>query len=140
MSRGGKRKGAGAPKGNLNALKHGRYSRQFAEIGALLALDPGVRDRLAAAATRAEERQHIANEIAAANFVLLFKRAKDIARGDHPGGLGGLNLTLPPHVAATIKQGAAEALYRQARADASKARREAKKHASAPELPSNPRT
>ncbi len=29
MPRGGRRPGAGAPKGNLNALKTGRYSRQF---------------------------------------------------------------------------------------------------------------
>src|SRR5262245_24152967 len=27
--RGGARRGAGAPKGNLNALKHGRHSRRF---------------------------------------------------------------------------------------------------------------
>ena len=38
--RGGRRPGAGAPRGNLNALKHGRRSRQFAEIGAILAADP----------------------------------------------------------------------------------------------------
>ena len=42
-SHGGKRPGAGAPKGNLNALKHGYRSQQFARIGALLAADPEVR-------------------------------------------------------------------------------------------------
>lgn len=29
---GGSRAGAGAPKGNTNALKHGRYSRRFAHL------------------------------------------------------------------------------------------------------------
>jgi hypothetical protein len=37
MPRGGPRPGAGAPLGNLNALKTGRYSRQFrAAISAML--------------------------------------------------------------------------------------------------------
>ena len=39
MPRGGRRPGAGAPKGNLNALKTGAYSRQLgAAIGALLSV------------------------------------------------------------------------------------------------------
>lgn len=46
MPRGGRRPGAGAPKGNLNALKHGRRSRQFAEIGAIFANNPEVRKML----------------------------------------------------------------------------------------------
>ncbi len=32
MSRGGRRPGAGAPKGNLNALKDGEFSRQLTKI------------------------------------------------------------------------------------------------------------
>ena len=39
MPRGGPRPGAGAPRGNLNALKTGTYSKQLrAAIGALLAV------------------------------------------------------------------------------------------------------
>jgi hypothetical protein len=39
MTRGGPRPGAGAPRGNLNALKTGAHSRQMrAAIGALLAV------------------------------------------------------------------------------------------------------
>lgn len=123
MPRGGRRKGAGAPRGNLNALKHGRYSRQFAEIGALLAMDPTVRESLLHARRRTEQRQHTANEIAAARLVGLYRRALDIAAGRHPGGLQGLNLALPRHVSETINQAAAEALRRQARIAARESRK-----------------
>ena len=44
MTRGGKRPGAGAPKGNLNALKHGRHSTQLQQLAVTLALLPAVRD------------------------------------------------------------------------------------------------
>ena len=44
MPRGGKRPGAGAPKGNLNALKHGRHSAQLQQLAVTLALLPSVRD------------------------------------------------------------------------------------------------
>ncbi len=38
MPRGGKRPGAGAPKGNTNALRYGRYSRQFPHAAMLVAI------------------------------------------------------------------------------------------------------
>ena len=44
MPRGGKRPGAGAPKGNLNALKHGGNSAQLQQLAVTLALLPSVRD------------------------------------------------------------------------------------------------
>lgn len=44
--RGGKRPGAGAPKGNMNALKHGLYSKQFAQVGALIAESDDARETL----------------------------------------------------------------------------------------------
>jgi uncharacterized protein YjcR len=48
MTRGGPRPGAGAPRGNLNALKTGAYSRQLpAAIGALLAVPATRRAMLA---------------------------------------------------------------------------------------------
>ncbi|MFQ5933537.1 MAG: hypothetical protein ACE5KI_02720 [Dehalococcoidia bacterium] len=42
--RGGKRPGAGAPKGNLNRLKHGRNSRQLQILVDLVAEIPELRD------------------------------------------------------------------------------------------------
>jgi hypothetical protein len=64
MPRGGKRPGAGAPKGNLNALKHGRYSRQFAEIAAVFAASPSLREALVNAAERHGRRQTDADQLA----------------------------------------------------------------------------
>lgn len=40
---GGKRPGAGAPTGNLNAFKHGRYSKGTHKIVAALLSDPELR-------------------------------------------------------------------------------------------------
>jgi len=48
MPRGGKRPGAGVPKDNLNALKHGRYSRRLKQLTESLSLIPEVRDALLA--------------------------------------------------------------------------------------------
>ena len=46
MPRGGKRPGAGAPKGNLNNLKTGRRSRQLKALFVLLSLHPVFRSLL----------------------------------------------------------------------------------------------
>ena len=43
MPRGGKRPGAGSPKGNLNALKHGRHSARARNLSEALAQLPEVR-------------------------------------------------------------------------------------------------
>ena len=40
MPRGGRRPGAGAPKGNLNALKTGKTSRQYQRLIEILSQDP----------------------------------------------------------------------------------------------------
>lgn len=48
MPRGGKRPGAGAPKGNLNALKAGLYSRRVRRGLLMIALLPEVQDVLRA--------------------------------------------------------------------------------------------
>ena len=63
--RGGRRPGAGAPRGNMNALKTGAYSRQFAELGRLLASDPKIRAVLLDVAARAGRKFKTANEEAA---------------------------------------------------------------------------
>ena len=44
MPRGGRRPGAGARKHNLNAMKHGRYSRQLRLIAKVLLQNPVLRD------------------------------------------------------------------------------------------------
>jgi hypothetical protein len=44
---GGKRPGAGAPRGNLNALKHGAHSRQMRGLLHLLSTEPEFRRLLA---------------------------------------------------------------------------------------------
>lgn len=56
-ARGGKRAGAGAPQGNLNALKHGGRSRQFDQVLERLANDPELKPLLAFF-VRFSARQH----------------------------------------------------------------------------------
>ncbi|MDO8615903.1 MAG: hypothetical protein Q7T33_09245 [Dehalococcoidia bacterium] len=119
MPRGGRRPGAGAPRGNMNALKHGAYSRQFAQVGALLASDPAVRDALLAMARKHNLKRQRANEVAALLLTRLFEHAQQIARGrpaeepvlSGPGRSGapveGLNLDLPAHDWDSITQAAA---------------------------------
>ena len=57
MSRGGSRPGAGAPRGNVNALKHGLHSRQLRQAVAELARSPAFRAVLARFAQRAARQQ-----------------------------------------------------------------------------------
>jgi len=63
--RGGRRPGAGAPKGNMNALKHGLRSKQFAKMGALIAQSPEARDALLQMAERWDNEKVKADQIAA---------------------------------------------------------------------------
>ena len=64
MPRGGRRPGAGAPKGNLNALKHGERSKQFARLGAIIAASPKARSLLLRYANRFDAEQRKADELA----------------------------------------------------------------------------
>ena len=59
---GGRRPGAGAPRGNLNAFKHGRNSRRQAEILEAVVQFPGVQDALAAIAKHNRLRRKQAEE------------------------------------------------------------------------------
>jgi hypothetical protein len=79
--RGGRRPGAGAPRGNLNALKHGRRSRQFAAIGAVIASSPATVEALLALARRKQTHHRRAEEVAADLIVGLFNHARDVAHG-----------------------------------------------------------
>jgi hypothetical protein len=79
MPRGGKRPGAGAPKGNFNALKHGERSKQFARLGAIVAKSPKARALLLRYANRFEAEQRKADEIAAKVIDQIISRG--LARG-----------------------------------------------------------
>ena len=106
---GGRRPGAGAPKGNLNGLKHGLRSRQFAAIGALLAQDPTVRAALLAMGKKHELKHRKAQQVAAALIASLFQRANKISGGR-------LDVTVPVDAWHAIKEGAAEVTPAQAQA------------------------
>jgi len=76
---GGRRRGAGAPKGNLNALKRGRYSSyQKAVIDAMMEI-PELRDTLVALGKRKRAQQRRAEKGAAALMTELFRRTAEIA-------------------------------------------------------------
>jgi hypothetical protein len=79
MPRGGRRPGAGAPRGNLNALKHGTYSRQFARLGAILATSPAARESLLRLAGRHQARGRKADELA--TYILSQIIARGLKRG-----------------------------------------------------------
>ena len=60
MSRGGRRPGAGAPRGNLNAYKHGRTSQTHHHLLELISRDPAafqIMMKLAEGNRAAEERR-----------------------------------------------------------------------------------
>lgn len=58
MPRGGRRSGAGAPRGNLNALKTGTRSRQLRAVLAALLIEPNTRRVI----LRLAQRQHLRRE------------------------------------------------------------------------------
>jgi hypothetical protein len=67
MPRGGRRPGAGAPRGNLNALRTGAYSKQLsAAIGALLSVPQTRRVMLALIEEKRRDRDRFRDIIFAA--------------------------------------------------------------------------
>ena len=97
MPRGGKRPGAGAPKGNHNALKHGRRSRQFAELGAIVAQSPTAREALMALADRWETDKKKADYVASRILSVVVARGLEKSRRR-------LNVLPPDAVGRTIKE------------------------------------
>jgi len=81
-SRGGRRPGAGAPRGNLNGLKHGLRSRQMAQLGLLFATEPKTREALLALAQRHQLKQQKAKEVAALLLTKVIQRGLRV--GDDP--------------------------------------------------------
>jgi hypothetical protein len=90
----------------MNALKHGKYSKQFARIGALLAQDPAIRQALLDLADRHNLRQQKANEIAAFLFTRIIQRAENASGGR-------LKLDAPADDLEAIKQAGQLAALRQ---------------------------
>ncbi len=72
----------------MNALKHGRNSKQLAELGALLASDPTVHATLLGIGRRKSLKEQKANEVAAYLMMNLLHHANAKARGQ-------LNLHIP---------------------------------------------
>jgi hypothetical protein len=82
---GGRRQGAGAPKGNLNGLKHGRFSRRQAELVQLLMENPQTRDSLIALSKRNRARRKQAEEGAGVLLLTLLEKAAALALTPSPG-------------------------------------------------------
>ncbi len=77
--RGGRRPGAGGKPGNLNALKHGRRSAQFAHLGLILATIPETRQALLHLAARHRLKQRKAEQVAALLLNAMMERARSMA-------------------------------------------------------------
>ena len=80
MSRGGRRPGAGAPLGNHNALKTGRYSKRFQQLARALLKNPETRALIATFRKKQINEQRIAAGIAdreIRRFILEVAKAKN---------------------------------------------------------------
>ncbi len=77
--RGGRRPGAGGKHGNLNALKHGRRSAQFAHLGLILATIPETRQALLHLAARHRLKQRKAEQVAVLLLNAMMERARSMA-------------------------------------------------------------
>jgi hypothetical protein len=87
MPRGGKRPGAGAPKGNLNALRTGARSKQVKTVMLALLIVPETR-RVLLHFRRMEERRRLELAEAMNEYALLAKRLRAKGRGGLvPGSL-----------------------------------------------------
>ena len=87
--RGGRRPGAGAPKGNLNALKHGENSRQLQQLALALSLVPDARKALNRLAKRQRRRETRARTVAVTLLANLLRASLLTLEG--PSASGGDN-------------------------------------------------
>ena len=74
MPSGGPRPGSGAPKGNLNALKHGRSSRQLKHASQVLAALPRPPEPVNGVKPRISQRRQAARTVAAHLLASLLER------------------------------------------------------------------
>ena len=95
--RGGPRPGSGPPKGNLNALRHGRYSQQQQALISHLAQIPQARQALVNMANRNRRRQKAAEEQAARLLAALLQRAAEGAFGNDQPLFDGPDTDDPPN-------------------------------------------
>lgn len=75
---GGRRRGAGAPRGNLNAFKHGRTSRRQAAILEAMAQVPGVQQALIDLAKQNNRRRKRAEEGLGVMMTRLLERTAEV--------------------------------------------------------------
>jgi hypothetical protein len=75
---GGRRPGAGAPRGNLNALRHGRYSTQHKQLALLLAQIPEAQEALIKLALRRRKRQKKNEAVAAELMAEILRRLGEL--------------------------------------------------------------
>ena len=83
--RGGRRPGAGAPKGNLNAMKHGETSRQMRDLTVALALVPGTRTALLRLMARQRRQQARARTVATTILANLLRSTLQLVDNQPPG-------------------------------------------------------
>lgn len=84
--RGGPRPGAGAPRGNLNALKHGANSHQIEQLSIALSLVPEARVALARLARRQRRHQARARTVAVSILTNLLKASLQALENNQPPG------------------------------------------------------
>src|SRR3970282_1701845 len=83
--RGARRPGAGAPKGNLNAMKHGETSRQMQHLATALALVPGTRKALLRLMARQRRQQARARTVATTILANLLRSTLQLVDNQPPG-------------------------------------------------------
>ncbi len=94
--RGGRRPGAGAPKGNLNALKHGANSRQLQQLAIALAIVPEARQGLARLVRRHRRQQAQARNVAVKLLANLLRACLHNLEGDNQPLGGTITLVSNP--------------------------------------------
>jgi hypothetical protein len=80
---GGRRKGAGAPKGNVNALKHGRYSSYYEGVARVMADLPELQPVLVSIAKQKARRRKQAEEGALDLLGDIFRRVGELVLDPH---------------------------------------------------------
>ncbi len=95
MPRGGKRPGAGAPKGNLNAFKHGYTSKQYKRLIEIVAADPEARKLLIVLAKKRRQTQRRDKDDATRLLDYIATKMLDFAH-DQAAAAYEHNRTIPP--------------------------------------------
>jgi hypothetical protein len=81
---GGRRPGAGAPRGNMNGFRHGRYSVRHRRLIQILAQIPEAREALIDIGIRQRKQQRLAQAGASALLAEVLQRAGDMVLNPQP--------------------------------------------------------